>query len=408
MPSPKPTFWGPYANEGEARQCLGAFAAEIVGPGTGVIFCDGIGAEYLRRPFYDSDGSGLVLIASCRAELPPPAPPPAPHGAWQRIEKFFNDAMTSYGQSQLEASKAQLAMGQAEADMLKKGWTSLHDFVEGHKMAFDGVAVAGDVFGVIAGAVAILAIGATGFAVLPVLGVIAGVASLALLAEDGSVLYAELRNDEVRKKEIEESWHYKVIELVGPLLLLPDLVFGGPRAVASLPKSAAELGETTEAVAHGSESLSAQRGAVDAYKESHASKLGRSNIQTKVQRMQARANKLARDLKAAQQRLSDAQREFKILRVIEMPAYAGSAYTSGMYMVEPPDCLKDLVQCTPHGGSYDLRAATHLQNPAGMHDSASSPMHLLVPQRSGHQAPQASVHLSFQVAVSQNPAAAKR
>lgn len=407
MPSPKPTFWGPYANEGEARQCLGAFAAEIVGPGAGVIFCDGIGAEYLRRPFYDSDGSGLVLIASCRAELPPPAPPPAPHGAWQRIEKFFNDAMTSYGQSQLEASKAQLAMGQAEADMLKKGWTSLHDFVEGHKMAFDGVAVVGDVFGVIAGVVAGVAIVGGGIALLPVLGLVAGVASVALLYEDGSILRAELKGDEIRKQEIEQSWHYKVIELVGPLLLLPDLVLGGSRALASLPKSATELRETAEATADVNKALNVQREAVDAYKESHAGKLGRSNIQTKVQRMQARANKLARGLKAAQQRLVSAQREFRVLRVVEMPAYAGSIYTSSMYAVEPPDCLRDIGKCTS-GGSSELKSRFNPQNPGGMEDQASNPMHLLVPQRSDPQMSSANVHLSFQVAVSQKQTAVKR
>ena len=361
--------------------------------------------EYLRRPFYDSDGSGLVLIASCRAELPPPAPPPAPHGAWQRIEKFFNDAMTSYGQSQLEASKAQLAMGQAEADMLKKGWTSLHDFVEGHKTAFDGVAVVGDVFGVIAGVVAGVAIIGGGVAILPVLGLVAGVASLALLAEDGRMLYADVKGDEVRKKEIQESTDYKVIELVGPLLLLPDLIFGGPRAVASLPKSAAELGETTEAVAHGQEAVSAQREAIDAYKEAHSTKLKKPNIQTKLQGMRARANKLARDVKAAQDRLTTAQREFVTLRAIEMPAYAGSIYASGLYMVEPPDCLTDLAQCAPNHG-FSGAQAHNPQNPGGTGSERHNPMQLLIPPHNGAHRPPAgaAAQMNFQIAIGHNPA----
>lgn len=397
---PKPSFWGPYTNEGEARQCLGAFAAEIVGPGAGVIFCDGQGAEFLRMPFYDSDGSGLVLIATCRADLVPPPPPPPAHGAWQKLERLFNDAMASYGRQQLEEAKQQQAMGEAELAMLKQGWTSLHDFVEGHKTEADGLAVVGDVFGVVAGVVAVFAIAASGIAILPVLGVVAGVASLALLAEDGRMLYADVKGDEVRKKEIEESADYKIIELVGPLLLLPDLIFGGPRAAASLPKSAKELSETTEELAHGREALDAQREATNAYKEAQASKLKKANIQTKLQRMRARANKLARDVKAAQDRLVKAQREFITLRAIEMPAYAGSIYASGLYMVEPPDCLKELAQCVPH-----RPAPLNPQNPAGHDDTQRNPMRLLIPPANGayHPPPSAATQLNFQIAIGQNP-----
>jgi hypothetical protein len=346
-----------------------------------------------------------VLIASCRAEVPPPPPPPAPQGAWQRIEKFFNDAMTRYGEEQLEQSKADLAMGQAELAALKQGWTSLHDFVEGHKTAFDGVAVVGDVFGVIAGVVAGVAIIAGGVTILPVLGLVAGVASLALLAEDGRMLYADVKGDEVRKKEIQESTDYKVIELVGPLLLLPDLIFGGPRAVASLPKSATELGETTEAVVHGQEAVTAQREAVDAYKEAQGAKLKKPNIQTKLQRMRARANKLARDVQAAQERLKDAQREFVTLRAIEMPAYAGSIYASGLYMVDPPDCATDLKQCMPSHGAPGT-ASHNPQNPGGTVDERHNPMQLLIPPNNGAHRPPAgpSTQMNFQVAIGHNPA----
>ena len=405
MAPPKPAFWGPYFNEAEARTCLGAFAARVVGPGVGVIYCDGIGVAYLKQPLFDADGSGLVLIATCRAELPPPPPPPPPQGAWQKIERFFENSMSMLGEQQLQQSQAQLAMGQREAAWLKEGWTSVHDCIEGHKTAFDGVAVVGDIFGVVAGVVAIVAIGATGIAVLPVLAAVAGAASLALLLEDGSMLLAELQDDEVRKKQIEESWHYKVIELVCPLLLLPDLIASGPRAVAGVAKTAKEVQETREAVDASGEALNAQRATNDAYQEAHASKLGQNNIKTKVQRMRARANKLARDLKAAQERLADAQREFKILRVVELPAYAGSIYAQGLYAVEPPDYLQQL----SHGASQHPPAGQTSQSPhpLGARPVEQNPMELLTPKGAAHR-PTSNAHMSFQMAIGHNSAAAGR
>jgi hypothetical protein len=405
MAPPKPVFWGPYVNQAEARSCLGAFAARVIGPGAGVIYCDGVGATYLQKPFYDADGSGLVLVATCRAEAPPPAPPPAPSGLWQRIERVFEQSMATVGEAEIQNSQAQLAMGQQEAQWLKQGWTSLHDFVEGHKTTFDGVAVVGDIFGVLAGIAAVVVIGTTGVAVLPVLALVAGVASLALLAEDGTMLVADIRGDEVRKKELEESWHYKTIELIGPLLLLPDLLLSGPRAVTGVAKTAAELRETREAVGAGQEALDAQREANDAYKEAHAGKLKQNNIKTKMQAGRTKVNKLVRDLKNAQERLADAQREFKLLRAVELPAYAGSLYAQGLYAVEPPDYLKDLTNGSSHEPvSGQSREAPH---PIGAHQSTGNPMELLIPQRSGHQPPSAQAHMNFQVAVSRN-AAVKR
>ncbi|WP_189046670.1 hypothetical protein [Aliidongia dinghuensis] len=405
MAPPKPTFWGPYLNEAEARTCLSAFAAQVIGPGTGVIFCDGIGAAYLQQPFYDADGSGLVLVATCRAELPPPPPSPPAGGVWQKIERFFENSMTTLGEQQMRQSEAQLAMGQQEAKWLKEGWTSIHEFVEGHKTAFDGAAVVGDVFGLVAGVVAGFAMVGAGVTLLPALAVLAGFASLALLAEDGRMFVAEIKGDEVRKKQIENSRDYKIIELICPLLLLPDLVASGPRAVASITKTTREVQETREVVDAGEEALNAQRAANDAYQEAHASKLGQNNIKTKVQRMHARANKLARALKAAQERLADAQREFIRLRVLELPAYAGSIYAQGLYAVEPPDYLQDL----SHGGPEHAPAGQTSQSPhpLGANPSAHNPMNLLIP-KGAERRPPSHAQMSFQVAVSHNAAAAKQ
>jgi hypothetical protein len=333
---PKPTHWGPYRNEGEAGHCLGAFAANVVGPGAGVIFCDGLGASYLKRPFRDVDGSGLVLVVTAGAGASS-QPANDGGGTWKRIEHFFSDAFAEIGKAEMAQADAQRAVGEAELQMIKQGWSSTQAFVTRNKTWFDGAATAGDAIGIIALVGTAIAIGAGAVTVLPAaLAVAAGLASLALITRDGQLFWAELKGNQARATEIETSPYYRTIELVGTLLILPDLVVNAPRALVSLSKTSTELAEATEVTAHSGEALNAQREAVAAYQEAHVGKLKRPNIMTKVQRQQARANRLARDLAAAQEKLEKAQAEFNHLRRYELPPYAASLYSAGMAPISPP------------------------------------------------------------------------
>jgi hypothetical protein len=139
---PKPAHWGPYRNEGEARHCLMTFSGRVVGPGAGVIFCDGSGATYLKQPFRDVDGSGLVLVVTSGIGV---SNPPANDGggAWQRIEHFLSDAFARIGEAEMAQADAQRAVGEAELGMIKQGWSSVQTFVGKNKVWFDGATTAG-------------------------------------------------------------------------------------------------------------------------------------------------------------------------------------------------------------------------------------------------------------------------
>lgn len=402
--APKPAHWGPYRSEGEASHCLNSFAANIVGPSAGVIFCDGLGATYLRQPFRDADGSGLVLVVTSGAGVTAASNPPTNDGggAWQRIEHFFSDAFARIGEAEIAQADAQRAAGEAELRMIKQGWGGVQDFVDKNKTAFDGAATVGDAIGVIALGATLLALSAGTVAVLPaLLAITAGAASLALIARDGQLFYAEVRGNEMRKKEIEDSPFYRTIELVGTLLVLPDLVVNAPRALASLSKTSTELGEATEVARHGGEALDAQREAVAAYQQAHVGKLDRPNIMTKVQRRQARANKLAGDLEAAQEKLKEAQAEFNHLRRLDLPAYGASAYAAGMAAISPP-YLADPAHWHDTPVAAPPQRCTAL-DPYGDGGYWNNPLRFLVPD-SGAGFDLSESGLGFQVAISRSAA----
>lgn len=408
---PKPTLWGPYASEEEARQCLGAFATRVVGPGAGVIFCDGMGATYLTRPFYDENGSGLVLVATASAPghvRPPPSS--FGSGVWERVETFLHDTFTRIGEAEIARADAQRAMGEAELRLIREGWTGLHAFVEQHKTVFDGAATVGDVFGILAGGVAVVAFVLGGITLLPLaLAGTAAIASVALLARDGQLFWAELHGDEMRQKQIENSPVYRTIELVGTLLVLPDLIASGPRALASISKTATEVGETAEGIEHSEAVLNATREELTAYKDAHATKLDRPNIMTKVQRRQARVNRLVREFKAAQGRLRRAQFEFYSLRSIELPAYLASTYAGAMATISPPYLANPAHWHMGAGPTHQPRGCTP-EHPLGYRDGDNllNPMHLLIPPRPSDSGIRVGHGLNFQIAVGRNSAAVQR
>jgi hypothetical protein len=253
------------------------------------------------------------------------------------------------------------------------------DFIESHKTAFDGASTVADVIGVISGGLSVAALFSGGVALAPLLGTMAFVGAAALLAADGAMFYFELRGDEVHKRRLANSRAYKMVEAVGPLLAAPDLLFNGVRTVRALPLATHEVAELTEAVGAAAQKLATQRDAISAYKEAHLRKLDRPNVAAKTQRMRAKANRLADDMRRTQQKLDEASRELRSLRTIELPGYIASGYGLGVYAIDPPDWDDTLKAVSQAWNSLSHNGAAMANHAADHRARALTPGHLAPP-----------------------------
>ncbi|WP_133650503.1 hypothetical protein [Paraburkholderia flava] len=377
--STSPASWEPYCHRPEAEFHLSSFAGRVLGPQAGVIFFDGIGASRLKTAMPDAKGRAVDLVVA--VSRPPFMPADRPSSAnTQSID-------------QLARSRAGGAPPGGPG--LSQTFSKARDFIERHKTGFDTAAVAGDTIGVVTGAICVVALIAGGIAVLPVLGAIAGAASLVLLAEDGSMLHYELKGDEVRKKQLESSWHYKLAETVGPILVLPDLVASGPRTFASLPKAAREVGDLSQEAAQAANRLSAQRTAMEALSKASQDNPNRVQVLGQVQQMQEQASGFAKNVREAQEKLMAARRELLMLRTIEAPGYIATIYGTGVYGIDPPEAIRHGVDwMQQHLGSNSRQDPEH-------------PAHLLAPNRPLTPLPGAPAPIvQLRVGVSHNPGAA--
>ncbi len=107
--------WGPYIGAGEASAHLIPFTNVALDVKTGIIWTDGRACMVLRQPVLDSNGFGQTLIAQW---VPTPPPPPPPKNLGQRVEAFFENAMTTYGEEQMAEAQANMAMNQALLNFL--------------------------------------------------------------------------------------------------------------------------------------------------------------------------------------------------------------------------------------------------------------------------------------------------
>ncbi|WP_118184418.1 hypothetical protein [Paraburkholderia phosphatilytica] len=350
-----PASWEPYCHRPDAAHHLSNFASGVLGHDAGVIFFDGSASTRLKSARADRDGDTTDLVVSvCRAPLFPLA--------------FQGEAdpqtVTQMARQHVDGSGTGSVLGSAKT-LYNRARAPLADFIESHKTAVDGVAIVADTAGVISGGLAVASIAAGGIALAPVLGVVAGLAALALLAEDGQMFYYEVTGNEVRKKKLANSWAYKLIETVAPILAIPDMAVGGVRAVGELPTATREAGQLAEEAQTATTRLADQRSAIDAYKEAHLSKLDQPNIMTKTQKMQAKANRLAGDVQRAQAKLQKATNSLRALRLIELPAYAASTYGLGVYATDPPDwsdttsSVAQAWHSAASGGSQDPHHPAH-------------------------------------------------
>lgn len=383
--------FGPYRNRHQAASCLTRFAAGAIGPGTGVIWCEAGGAELLQPPGYRDGGFGLTLVARSRGPVKPPPAEAPPAGTWAHVEHFVESVLTRMGEAEMARAQAYQEASREEVALAKAGWSRINAFIEGHETAVTAAAVGFDAIGILAGVASAGVIIAGGVAVLPVLGVTAGIASVAMLMADGRMLSFEVSGDQAGVDSLKHNACYRWTEAVGPILLLPDLIGNAPaaiREVRALPEEIRGL-RTSEAAAR--DAAAAARDDVGAFSDSRPMRESRDWAGRKMQRLRTRANKLARDLKVAQEHLEEAQAKLRTLRLVEVPAYAGSVYAHTMYMFDPPDLVKRAFAPEQHAAAPRAGSETH----------RPSPLQCLLPPDSG--AGSLPYQLDLHVGVSRRP-----
>ncbi|PCE29240.1 hypothetical protein [Burkholderia ubonensis] len=377
-------LWEPYCHRSDAEFHLSKFADRVLGPKAGVIFFDGLAAIRLKPSVPDADGDAINLIVSS-SRLPVAAADPLSNASPQTI----NQLAQAWTQRLDAPSNRSAALGQG----LAKARARAGDFISAHQTAFDAAAVVGDTFGVLAGVVSVAAIMAGGVALAPVLGIVAGAAAVLLLIEDGRMLRYDLRGDEVRKKQLKETWHYKLVETVGPIMALPDFAVSGARTLASLPKASREVGEAAEEVMQATNRLVDKRNAIDKLSRASADNPDRLLTRQQANQMREQARGLAGNVRTAQQKLAAASRELMLLRTIEAPAYLATIYGTSVYGISPPDPFT-------HGVEWLTDRMTE-----STQRNSDHPAHALAPQHVGrsNQVGNPSTVLQFQVGVSHHP-----
>lgn len=265
-------FWYPYAGFVEARSRLIAFANATVGPQCGVSFSDGASINVIRPP----SGTGSTwqwLNILTQHVAAPSLPPPTSRGRWGRLKGFFWHAMEIQGEAALQTSQAQLAMGQMVDQTVETHiWLPVHEFLLRHKLLADGVGVALDVVGVLAGTVFVITAlpeiaGATvvvGTAGL-VTGLSAAAGSFLLLLADGSVFGLEVSGNKGLAESVESNKTVQWMQIGATVMVLPDVAVGGIRAlreIGQLGNEGREAGTASAAAARNVEAARARMGKI--------------------------------------------------------------------------------------------------------------------------------------------------
>lgn len=381
--------WEPYCHRPDATFHLSKFASDVLGHDAGVIFFDGSGAARLKSASPDKDGDTTDLIVSVQR---PPLFPFAFRGTAQS-QSFAQFSQGLAKGAWQDASKAIGAANYARS--------ALGSFIGRHKTAFDTGNTFIDVVGVVTGVLAVAAIGAEGVALIPAAFAVASlVGALGLVVADGTMSYFELTGDKVHQRELENFWAYQLVEAVGPWMAVPDLMLGGPRALAEQARTSLKARAMSNRVDAAEQALAGQRDAIDVYRETHANKLDQPNIMTKTQRMRAKANRMNGDLVRAKTKLEKMKGKLALLRWLELPAYGGTIFGMGEYGVNPPD-LGQTGQSVSQAW-HDAR--THSTVTPDPHH----PAHALVPSRvAPHAAGDIRPVMQFQVSVRPNAGASQ-
>ena len=334
-------LWYPYADFNEARTRLCAFADATIGPQCGVSYSDGASLGVLRQPSGPASAGNLWLNVLAQHVAAPPPPPPNPTGRWGKLTAFFWHAMEISGEAQLQQAQANMAVGQAiDTAVEQHVWLPVHEFLLRHKLVADGVGVALDVVGVVAGGVFVISVLpeiAGAGAVVGTLGLVTGVSafggSFVLLSIDGGVFGLEVLGDKGRAERYENSRITQWMRIAATVMLLPDVAVGSVRALREIGQLGNEAREATEASSEAARSAAAARDRVAriANPARHPDPVNRR--MRKVRAFERAAQAQATAAQAAHDRI-------RMTALKDLGVVPGSALGStGLLMGAPPDVV---------------------------------------------------------------------
>lgn len=329
-------FWYPYKGMQDAARRIGPFANKAVNPSCGISWSDGHQVAVLRRAQPVGDGGAQWFnILRYQVSAPPPPPKPSqPSGFVAKAEAFFWSVMQAQGEAEIAEAQANQAAGEA----LYKGvrdnvWEPTHKFLLRHKVLADGIGVAIDVVGVIAGIAFVI-----GFA--PEIGIVAAVAgfsaaagSTLLAVADGRVFAAEATGHKALSEKWEHSSFTQWARLVGTVMTLADLPVGGVRSLAEIKALKIEAAEATEAAGHLDTAAAAARDRVAAIRNP-------GKHPGPVAYRMRRAKKLAQQAEAHRQDATALTQKARVTGALEsFPAFGATPAGTALLAAAPPAML---------------------------------------------------------------------
>ena len=256
--------WGPYDGPVDARRRLLGFVDKACGPGVGVVWAANGFLHPLRPP--SRDGAGIGEVATFAWSPAPPPPPRAPHGFWEAFTAFWN----RYAEMQAESQRIEMEGNRALVGAVGRG---IDRMIHSHQDDAAGVAL--DVL-CIALSIALMP---TGIGALGLMGLAGGAI---LLGADGVAYAKEVGGDE----EGAEVWKHQTegLRIVATVMTLPDLAFGGMKAVREL-QEIRELRTLDRTTAVAAEGLAA-RTARTARAQRYAQIAERANLRAQIRTRQ--------------------------------------------------------------------------------------------------------------------------
>ena len=229
-------FWAPYLNQGDATRRICGFADGALNTACGVTFSDGLSLAVLRQAHADGRGrSQWFNVLAMHVAAPPSAPKPAPQGFVAKAEAFFWSVMEEEGEAQIAQGQAEAAAGQAIYQGVRDNvWEPAHRFLIRHKVLADGIGVAIDVIGVLAGVAFVVAFSPEIGAVAAVTGFAAAGGSFLLAGADGAVFATEVTGNKEASEAIESSKVTQWVRIAGTIMTLVDIPVGGVRSLAEV------------------------------------------------------------------------------------------------------------------------------------------------------------------------------
>lgn len=331
-------FWYPYADFSEAQGCLSRFAKASVGAGCGISFSDGQSMSVVQQA---AGEHVLWLNVLAQHVAAPPPPPPLVRHWYSETVDFFEESIRAQYEGGMAVIEDQVALRQKIIDAVDTHvWQPTHTFLLHHKLIADGIGVAVDVVGVVAGVAFVVAAAPElmgGAAIIGTIGLITGgiaaVGSFILLFVDGRVFGAELSGDAKNAAELEDSRWTQWMRVVGTVMTLPDVAVGGVHTlqeIGVLSKEAHEAEALTKTLTTKSE---AQRLRIQKI----------HNPKRHPQPVQYHANRARKLAKMAAQHIEEARRAHARIWLLTLrdanASFVATPVGTGLFAALPPSMV---------------------------------------------------------------------